>query len=120
MNDLAPQNTDAFAVTVAAVERVAQLITSEDGDVFRVAVLGGGCSGFQYSFSFENTANDDDFIIRASAANGNEVMIAVDTMSLEFLKGSQLDFVQELIGSYFQISNPNATASCGCGTSFAI
>lgn len=119
MNDLNPLDPDAFSVTESAIDRVAALIESEDGSVFRVAVLGGGCSGFQYSFSIDDK-QDDDLIMTRKASNGDEVMIVVDSMSVEFLNGSELDYKQELIGSYFQVSNPNATASCGCGTSFAI
>lgn len=120
MNDISAPSSDLFAVTESAVERVAQLIEHEDGNIFRVAVLGGGCSGFQYSFSFEDAATDDDLLLVRKASNGLDITIAVDSMSLEFLNGSQLDYVQELIGAYFQVSNPNATASCGCGTSFAV
>ena len=120
MNDITALTPDTFTVTDAAVERVAELMKSEDGTIFRVAVLGGGCSGFQYSFSIDKAGQDDDLIMSRQAADGTDVTIAVDTMSIEFLNGSQLDYVQELIGSYFQVSNPNATASCGCGTSFAV
>lgn len=118
--DGAVLNQSEFDLTDAAVDRVAVLMESENGSLFRVAVLGGGCSGFQYEFSIDNQVNDDDKVIDRVASSGKNVKVAVDTMSLEFLKGSQLDYVQELIGSYFQVSNPNATASCGCGTSFAI
>lgn len=120
MNDLNALKTTEFDLTQAAIDRVAMLIASEDGDVFRVAVLGGGCSGFQYEFSIVEGVEADDKVITRQSTDGNDVRIVVDTMSLEFLTGSQLDYVQELIGSYFQVSNPNATASCGCGTSFAI
>ena len=109
-----------FDLTENAVNRVANLIAAEDGNIFRIAVLGGGCSGFQYNFSIDQDTTDEDHIMVKTAADGSEVKVAVDGMSLGFLEGSQLDYVQELIGSYFQVSNPNATASCGCGTSFAI
>jgi len=120
MNDIQPLKTSDFDLTPAAVDRIATLMESEDGTIFRVAVLGGGCSGFQYEFRFDQATNDDDLVLNRKATSGVDVQIAIDSMSLEFLSGSQLDFVQELIGSYFQVSNPNATASCGCGTSFAI
>jgi len=81
----------------------------------RVAVSGGGCSGFQYGFSLDNERNDDDLLYQK---NGIEVI--VDEVSLDFLKGSELDFKEDLIGSYFAMSNPNATSTCGCGTSFAV
>jgi iron-sulfur cluster insertion protein len=120
MNEVTTLDPDIFTVTEAAVERVARLMENEDGHIFRVAVLGGGCSGFQYSFSFDENCQDDDLIITRTTSDGALVTIAVDTMSAEILNGSQLDFVEELIGSYFQVSNPNAVASCGCGTSFAL
>jgi len=120
MNDIQSLKTNDFDLTPAAVDRIATLMESEDGSIFRVAVLGGGCSGFQYEFRFDEATNDDDLVLNRKSASGVEVQIAIDSMSLEFLGGSQLDYVQELIGSYFQVSNPNATASCGCGTSFAI
>lgn len=110
-----------FDLTENAVKRVATLIQHDDsGDIFRIAVLGGGCSGFQYDFSIDQATHDDDHIMTRISDDGTEITVAVDSMSLGFLEGSQLDYVQELIGAYFQISNPNATASCGCGTSFAI
>ena len=110
-----------FDLTENAVSRVAVLINGdENGDIFRIAVLGGGCSGFQYDFSIDKVINDDDHIMTKTMDDGTMVKVAVDEMSLGFLEGSQLDYVQEMIGAYFQISNPNATASCGCGTSFAI
>lgn len=122
MPDTAHHEPIDFSLTEAAISRVATLIDQDEngGSVFRVAVLGGGCSGFQYSFSIEAAAEADDHILDLADADGRQVKVAVDEMSLEFLAGSQLDFVRELIGSYFQVSNPNATASCGCGTSFAI
>ena len=111
----------SFNLTPDAVDRVAVLVAADnEGSIFRVAVLGGGCSGFQYEFSIDNAINDDDQILRLTTTSGEPVTVAVDEMSLQFLAGSELDYKQELIGSYFAVSNPNATASCGCGTSFAI
>ena len=110
-----------FSLTTEAVDRIATLIAADDeGSLFRVAVLGGGCSGFQYQFSIESKTASDDRILEMTASSGETVMIAVDEMSLGFLGGGELDYKQELIGSYFAVSNPNATASCGCGTSFAV
>lgn len=109
-----------FNLTPEAVDRVAVLMAAEEGTVFRVAVLGGGCSGFQYKFSIEDTVESDDHILNMKSSSGNDITVAVDDLSLSFLAGSQLDYKQELIGSYFAVTNPNATASCGCGTSFAI
>ena len=115
-----PAQDIAFSLTPEAVDRVAVLIAADDGSFFRVAVLGGGCSGFQYQFSIENDIAGDDHILEMTASSGEHVKVAVDDMSLNFLSGSELDYKQELIGSYFAVTNPNATASCGCGTSFAI
>ena len=114
--------TVPFTLTEAAIDRVSTLIEqdADGGKVFRVAVLGGGCSGFQYSFSIEDSANDDDRVLALKSAAGKTVRVALDDMSLELLAGSQLDYKQELIGNFFQVENPNATASCGCGTSFAV
>jgi len=84
-------------------------------DFLRVAVEGGGCSGFSYKFDFAEAANDDDLVLKRDGAK-----VVIDEMSLEFLAGSEIDYVNELIGSAFKINNPNATANCGCGTSFSI
>lgn len=116
----AQQQEIRFSLTTQAIDRVAVLIDEDEGAIFRVAVLGGGCSGFQYQFSIDATSNDDDHLLHLKTSGGGDVCVAVDEMSLQFLDGSELDYKQELIGSYFAVSNPNATASCGCGTSFAI
>jgi len=84
-------------------------------DYLRVVVEGGGCSGFSYKFDFADSANDDDLLIERDGAR-----VLIDEMSLEFLSGSEIDYANELIGSAFKINNPNATANCGCGTSFSI
>ena len=94
-----------------AVERINQLIAKKtSGTFFRIAVKGGGCSGFQYDFSFDNKIEDNDL---------KHENIVIDKSSLEMLKGSQIDFAQELIGSSFKISNPKTKSSCGCGVSFS-
>lgn len=80
-----------------------------------LGVLGGGCSGFQYDFSFTDKKNDDDIVYKDFGIN-----YLIDTSSIEFISGGQLEYVDELAGSYFKIENPNATANCGCGTSFSI
>ncbi|XDZ66886.1 HesB/IscA family protein [Alphaproteobacteria bacterium LSUCC0684] len=120
MDDITTSPRTDFRLTPQAIDRVSFLLEQEEGDVFRVAVLGGGCSGFQYSFSIDDAPAEDDQVLNLADSGGKPVRVVVDEMSLEFLAGSELDYVQELIGSYFQVSNPNATASCGCGTSFAI
>ena len=77
--------------------------------------MGGGCAGFQYKFDFDKNKNDDDIIIKKEG-----VSVIIDSTSLELIKGSKIDYVNELIGSSFKISNPHASSSCGCGTSFSI
>ena len=105
-----------FNVSPSAAKRIAFLASREAKPVMmRVAVLGGGCSGFQYNFSFEEQKNDDDLLIERDGA-----AVVVDSTSLEFLKGSELDYVEEMVGSAFQVKNPNATSSCGCGNSFSV
>ena len=111
------EKTPPVSVTENAARRVAELIAKE-GDpklMLRVAVNGGGCSGFQYGFSFDDQQNDDDSVIERDG-----VKVLVDSMSLLYLTGAEIDFVEDLMGSSFQVKNPNATASCGCGTSFAV
>ena len=94
-----------------AVERINQLITQKpSGTFFRIAVKGGGCSGFKYDFSFDKEIDENDL---------KHENIVIDKSSLEMLKGSQVDFAQELIGSSFKISNPKTKSSCGCGVSFS-
>jgi len=104
-----------FSVTEKAAQRITDLLAAEKSRYFRVRVDGGGCSGFQYKFEFDDQPTGDD---QQFTAHG--VTVLVDTVSLDFLGDAQLDFVDELLGAYFKIENPNATAACGCGTSFAI
>ena len=105
-----------FGLTESAAERIKSMLLDEpDGSFFRVAVLGGGCSGFQYDFSIDGTKQADDCVF---VSHGVEVVI--DEMSLELIDTAELDYKQDLMGSYFAVNNPNATASCGCGTSFSI
>lgn len=104
-------------LTESAAKRIAWLAEQEgQADLMmRVAVSGGGCSGFQYGFSFDDTVNADDLTFERDG-----VKVVVDEVSLDLLAGSEIDFVEDLIGSSFQIRNPNASSSCGCGSSFAI
>lgn len=104
-----------FSITKAAAARISDLQQTEKARYFRVRVDGGGCSGFQYIFDFDNQSEADDKQFEAYG-----ISVLVDEMSLGFLEGAQLDYVEELLGSYFKVENPNATASCGCGTSFSI
>jgi iron-sulfur cluster assembly accessory protein len=103
-------------VTDRAAKQVASILKNEPtGTMLRLAVTGGGCSGFQYDFLLDDTRTDEDLAIEK-----NGVTVLIDTMSLEFLKGSEIDYVDEMIGAAFKVKNPNATASCGCGTSFSL
>jgi iron-sulfur cluster insertion protein len=104
-------------VTESAARRIAFLKEQEqaDGARLRIAVSGGGCSGFQYGLSFDNQQNPDDFLFERDG-----VGVVVDDTSLDLLNGAELDFVEDLMGASFQIRNPNAASSCGCGNSFSI
>ena len=94
-----------------AVEKINQLIADKpSGTFFRIAVKGGGCSGFKYDFTFDKNVDENDLV---------EKNVVVDKSSLELLKGSEIDFAEELIGSSFKISNPKTKSSCGCGVSFS-
>jgi len=102
-------------ITENAQEHIANVLKKDDIKYFRITVLGGGCAGFQYKFDFENKMNSDDILI-----SGSKIEILIDNTSLNFIKGSKIDYVKELIGSSFKITNPQASSSCGCGTSFSI
>ncbi len=103
-----------FAITDSAAAQIAKILSAEGGDAcLRVAVQGGGCSGFSYIFSIDDTRTADDL-----AFSRDGITVLVDDMSLQYMTGSEIDWVDDLIGASFQIKNPNATASCGCGTSF--
>jgi iron-sulfur cluster insertion protein len=105
-----------FLISASAARRVAVLADGEaPGSFLRVSVSGGGCSGFQYAFALESGAQDDDRVFERDGAT-----VVVDETSLDLLKGSELNFVEDLSGAFFQIRNPNAASSCGCGMSFSI
>lgn len=100
----------------SAAKRIKAILEKQpDMSYLRVSVEGGGCSGFSYKFDLDTNANADDLIVSRDG-----VSVLVDEMSLEFMAGSEIDFSTELIGAAFKINNPNATAGCGCGTSFSI
>ena len=108
--------TTPLTITERAAKRIGQILKTEgDGAMLRISVEGGGCSGFQYKFNVERNQADDDTVI-----SRDSVVVLVDPASVPFLAGSEVDFVDDLIGASFRVSNPNATASCGCGTSFSI
>lgn len=103
-------------VTERAAERINEIMAGErDSRYLRVSVEGGGCSGFQYKFDLVGDTADDDIVLERSGAT-----VLIDPVSLEYLSGSEIDFVDDLIGASFKIKNPNAIASCGCGTSFTL
>jgi len=103
-------------VTERAALRIGEILRLEPtGTMLRVSVAGGGCSGFQYKFDTEHAKAEDDVVIERAGAT-----VLIDPVSLNYMVGSEIDFVDDLIGSSFKINNPNATASCGCGTSFSI
>ena len=105
-----------FDVSDRALKKIENVCSKKNTDkYFRISVNGGGCQGFSYSFGFDNTVKDDDKVL-----NFEKVKVLIDETSLGFIEGSKLDYVEDMIGSYFKISNPNASSTCGCGTSFSI
>ena len=102
-------------ISKSAQTQIESLLPLHKANFFRISVNGGGCAGFQYKFDFENQKNNDDYLIKTDKIN-----VLIDLGSLRLLKGSKLDYTKELIGSAFKIINPQATSSCGCGTSFSI
>lgn len=107
----------SVGLTDSAAARIAFLLREENqpDQFLRIAVTGGGCSGFQYNFDFDREAQDDDLVIEKNGA-----IVRIDGVSLDLLAGSVIDFVEDLMGASFQVKNPNATSSCGCGSSFAV
>jgi iron-sulfur cluster assembly accessory protein len=114
MNALAP---NPVVLTDRAARRIGRILEKQGpGTVLRIAVAGGGCSGFQYEYNLVKEApTADDLVLSKENAT-----VLIDSLSLEFLGGAEIDYVDDLIGQSFQIRNPNAVASCGCGTSFAV
>jgi iron-sulfur cluster assembly accessory protein len=107
---------DNITVTERAAHRIGEILRREPaGTMLRVSVEGGGCSGFQYKFDMESAQAADDLVIQRDGAT-----VLIDQTSVGYLAGSEIDFVDDLIGASFRINNPQATASCGCGTSFSI
>ena len=107
----------AITISDSAAKRVLVLreLEGDDSLMLRITVSGGGCSGFQYGFAFDNQKNEDDYVFEHMG-----IAVVTDDASLDLLNGSVIDFVEDLMGASFQIKNPNATASCGCGSSFAV
>jgi iron-sulfur cluster assembly accessory protein len=108
--------TTAVTISERAARRIGEILRGEGGGaMLRISVEGGGCSGFQYKFDVDHAKAEDDLVIERDQA-----VVLVDPASVPFLAGSEVDFVDDLIGASFRVHNPNATASCGCGTSFSV
>lgn len=116
MNAISPEFNNVV-LTDRAAKRIGRILSKQSpGTVLRIAVSGGGCSGFQYEYNLvQETATDDDLVLARDGAT-----VLIDFLSREFMGGAEIDYVDDLIGQSFQIRNPNAVASCGCGTSFAV
>lgn len=110
-------NPSSINLSARAIQKVRDLVAEEDNEQLklRVFITGGGCSGFQYGFTFDELVADDDTALEADG-----VTLLVDPMSLQYLAGSVVDYTEGLEGSRFVVNNPNATATCGCGSSFSI
>ena len=106
----------SITMTERAARRIGEILKAEPaGAMLRVSVQGGGCSGFQYKFDIERAKAEDDLVLAREGA-----VVLIDPVSVNYMAGSEIDFVDDLIGQSFKINNPQATASCGCGTSFSI
>lgn len=116
MTDMTVENAPV-SLTDRAAKRIARILSKEnEGTVLRISVAGGGCSGFQYEYDLvQEQPAADDLVLKKG-----EATVLIDSMSLEFMGGAEIDFTDDLIGQAFKINNPNAVASCGCGTSFSI
>ena len=116
MSDVIDAAPGEVRLSERAAKRIERLLAAEPaGTALRVSVSGGGCSGFQYGFDFDAARAPDDLVIERDGA-----VVLIDSVSLPYMDGSEIDFVDDLIGQAFKIHNPNATASCGCGSSFSI
>jgi iron-sulfur cluster assembly accessory protein len=108
--------SESVTMTERAARRIGEILKSEPaGSMLRVSVEGGGCSGFQYKFGFEQAKAADDLVLAR-----NDVTVLIDPVSVKYMAGAEIDYVDDLIGASFKVNNPVATASCGCGTSFSI
>lgn len=113
----APQAPRIVTLSVSAAERIKQLVEMEGDPTMklRIEVVGGGCSGFSYKFSLDNEKREDDLIFESHG-----VEFVTDEVSLDMLAGSELAYVEDMMGASFQMTNPNASSTCGCGTSFGV
>ncbi len=110
------QDNANISVSDRAANRIREIMAQEAGqNALRISVAGGGCSGFRYDFEVVAGTNQDDLVIEKDGAR-----VAIDPLSVPYMAGSEIDFVDDLMGASFKINNPNATAACGCGTSFSL
>jgi len=110
------ENALPVTISARAAKRIGEILGAEpEPTMLRLAVTGGGCSGFQYNFELDPTRQDDDLVVERDGA-----VVLIDPVSLDFLKGAEIDFSNDLIGAAFKVNNPNAQSSCGCGTSFSV
>jgi iron-sulfur cluster insertion protein len=108
---------DAITITDSAITKIADLLAEENNPklCLRTFVQGGGCSGFQYGFTFDEEQNEDDFVIESGT-----VKVLIDSMSYQYLVGAEINYTEDVMGSSFTIKNPNAQTTCGCGSSFSV
>jgi len=104
-----------LSISASAARRLQKVLAGQPSAALRISVKGGGCSGFQYAFDIEKIRAEDDLVVTRDGAS-----VVVDPVSLEMMRGSELDFVDDLMGQAFKVKNPNAVASCGCGVSFSV
>ena len=104
-----------FDVSKSALKRIIEVSSKNKNKFFRISIDGGGCQGFSYKFDFDDKISENDKVL-----DFNEVKILIDSTSLGFINDAKLDFVEDMIGSYFKVSNPKATSTCGCGISFSV
>lgn len=122
VTDAAPTQTD-IRFSVNAADKVAELIKEENNELLnlRVSITGGGCSGFQYGFSFDEQINDDDVVVEQMCSDGNSsIKLLIDSMSYQYLHDAEIDYTKGIQGEQFIIRNPNAKTTCGCGSSFSM
>ncbi len=122
-NNAAPTTTASIHFSVSAADKVASLIAEEENPLLnlRVYITGGGCSGFQYGFTFDESIQDDDTVVEQQCSNSQStVKLLVDSMSFQYLNDAEIDYIQGIQGEQFVIRNPNAKTTCGCGSSFSI
>lgn len=121
--ELSPATKEDIHFSVNAADKVAELIREEENPNLnlRVSITGGGCSGFQYGFSFDEEINEDDTIVTQQCSDGaSSVKLLIDSMSYQYLHDAEIDYIQGIQGEQFVIRNPNAKTTCGCGSSFSM